>query len=163
MNRPRAAANSWKTRPMPPEHKVLPVEGMVSRDEFVTISHGRIPRTPADKWFIYLDSDNLLHFHRSQTGTCIYQLQLEPFEDRYAMTKAVVNREPSQYRNTDDSYDVSLIAYLIDTVLLGRFAPFPQLRGLSTDDQQRHQQHVMGSGGRDGGDSIQLKMMNGNP
>ena len=147
---------------MPAEHKELAVEGQLSREEYVTISNGRIPRTPADKWFIYLDDDNWLHFHRSQTGSCIYQLKIEPFEDRYALTKAVVNRNDSQYRHKDDAYDASLIAYVIDTVLLGRFAPFPKLRGISEEDQTRHQRHVMGTSGSDGGDTIKLRVLNGN-
>ena len=160
MTRPRATAESWKIRPMPASHKELPVEGTLSFDEYGTISLGFIPQSVADKWFIYLDGE-WLHFHRSQTSTCIYQLQLQPFEDRYAMVKAIVNRDKSQYRNTDDAYDVSLIAYVIDTILLGRFAPFPQMRGLSQNDQQRHQRHVMGKSGPGGGETISLKVLNG--
>ncbi len=160
MNRQRAHASSWKNRPMPPENKELAVEGILSRDEYGAVSLGYIPQSPADKWFIYLEKD-WLYFHRSQTGTCVFQVQIEPFEDRYAIVKAVVNRNPQQYRNTDDAYDVALIAYVIDTVLLGRFAPFPQMKGLSADDQVRHQRHVMGASGPGGGERMTLRVLNG--
>jgi len=53
---------------------------------------------------------------------------------------------------------VSLVNYLVDTLLLGRFAPFPQAKQFSSADQQRHQEHVMGRKD-DGG--ISLKLLNG--
>lgn len=154
----RAIATSWKIRPMPPAHKELPLDGGFSRHEYVTISQGFIPQQRTDKWFIYLDGE-WLHFHRSQTGTCVYQLQILPFEDRYHAPRAIVNRDPSQYRSEDDEYDVAMIAYLIDTVLLGRFAPLPTPQGLRKEDQTRYRQDVMGK--TDDNDRIDLGPVNG--
>lgn len=54
-------------------------------------------------------------------------------------------------RSLSDKYDVALVSYLIDTVLLGRFAPFPQPEQFSQDDHAKHQQHVMGKDAFDGG------------
>ena len=39
--------------------------------------------------------------------------------------EADVNRDPQQYKNTDDQYDAELIVYLIDVVLLRRPSRFP--------------------------------------
>lgn len=159
MSKQRATAVSWPHKPMPDLRKELLLNGRYSREEFVTISQGFVPKTPADKWFIYLE-DEWLYCHRSASGSCIFQLQIVPDEAGYAADVMWVNQDPSQYRSLDDEYDVALLAYLIDTILLGRFAPFPQPNQFSEADQQRHQQHVMGKNPLDGG--LTLRIVNGN-
>lgn len=153
--RTRATADSWPSKPMPPQQKSLPLQGSYSRAEYSTISMGLVPRTPQDLWFIYLQ-EPWLHFHRSRTGTCIYQLRLVPVDDHYAAVELIVNRLPEQYRNTDDVYDVELVSHLVDRLLLGRFSAFPQPGNLSETDRQRHKKHVMGE---DSG-SIDLDVLN---
>ncbi|VAW42877.1 hypothetical protein MNBD_CHLOROFLEXI01-5353 [hydrothermal vent metagenome] len=156
MSKQHATAVSWKNKPMPDVRKELLLNGRYTRAEFVTISQGFVPQGASDKWFIYLQ-DEWLHCHRSVSGSCIFILQIVPDEDDYAAPILWVNQEPSQYRSFEDEYDVALLAYLIDTILLGRFAPFPQAKQFSETDRQRHQQHVMG---QDGG--LRLRMANGN-
>lgn len=157
MTRPRATKNSWKTRPMPPQRKELELDGMFSRHEYVTVSLGKVPQSPADKWFIYLDGE-WLYFHRAQTGACVFQLRIQPFEDRYHANLAVVNRNPQQYRNEDDEYDVAMIAYLIDHLLLGRFVPIPKPKGLRKQDVSQYKHDVMGA---DDDGRIDLGLING--
>jgi hypothetical protein len=159
MSKIRATAVSWQTKPMPEPRKELLLDGRYTTAEFVQMSMGYMPQDQQDKWFIYLEGE-WLSFHRSWTGTCIFQLQLVAIEGGYQATKAIVNRDPDQYRNSDDVYDVSLMAYLIDHLLLGRFAPPPVPRTISQADRERHQQHVMGDEA-DGG--LTLKVIgNGN-
>ncbi len=143
MNKKHATAVSWPIKPMPTAQKELPLDGMFSEEEFAKIQVGLIPKRPLDKWFIYLERE-WLHFHRSSSGTSIFRLRIVPFEDRYHANLAIVNREPSQYRNKDDKYDVALIGYLIDHLLLGRFAPMPTPKGLRQQDQARYKQDMMG-------------------
>lgn len=160
MSKKRATADSWKTKSMPAARKELLIEGSLTREEYVQISQGLVPQSRDDKWFIYLQGE-WLNFHRSWTGTCVFQLQIVPAGDIYRVTKAIVNRNASQYRNTDDEYDVALLSYLIDHLLLGRFAPFPMPQNLSEEDQERHKRLVMGDKGADG--SIDLQpIQNGN-
>lgn len=159
MSKQRATAVSWPHKPMPEIRKELLLDGRYTREEYVTISQGFVPQSPADKWFIYLE-DDWLYCHRSASGSCIFQLQIVPDEDGYAADLLFVNQNPSQYRSLDDEYDVALLAYLIDTILLGRFAPFPQPKQFSETDQQRHQQHVMGQNPTGGG--LSLRVVNGN-
>lgn len=160
MSKKRATADSWKTRPMPEARKELELDGTFTREEYLTISQGFIPQQQEDKWFIYLE-DEWLHVHRSWTGTCVFQLQIVPFEDGYQAVKAVVNRDPSQYKGTDEEYDVALISYLIDHLLLGRFVPFPMPRHLSDEDKAVHKRHVMGTKGEDSAASVNLRVLNG--
>ena len=68
-----ARRDSWKTRAMPPETAVLDYSAEYSPDEFERLSRGLIPQAMEDKWFVYLEGD-VLHFHRSWTGICIYQV-----------------------------------------------------------------------------------------
>lgn len=144
---------------MPDARKELLLDGRYTREEFVTISHGLVPQSPADKWFIYLDGE-WLYMHRSASGSCIFQLQIAPDEPGYAAGVLLVNQHPSQYRSLSDEYDVALVSYLIDAVLLGRFAPFPQPEQFAKDDHAKHQQHVMGQDASGGG--LNLRVVNGN-
>jgi hypothetical protein len=143
MSKQRATADSWQTRPMPEARKELAIDGTFSRQEYEQITHGYIPQEQQDRWFIYFEA-GWLYFHRSRTGTCVYHPQIAPIDDHYQAVKAIVNRDPGQYRNTDDEYDVALMSYLIDHLLLGRFAPFPTPRNLSERDKDRHRRHVIG-------------------
>lgn len=158
MSKQRATAVSWQNKPMPDNHKELLLEGSYTREEYVTISQGFVPGSSVDKWFIYLDGE-WLYFHRSASGSCIFQLQITPDEAGYAAGVLLVNQHPSQYRSLSDEYDVALVSYLIDAVLLGRFAPFPQPEQFSQDDHAKHQQHVMGQDASNGG--LSLRMLNG--
>lgn len=159
MSKQRATAVSWPHKPMPELRKELLLDGRYTRAEFVTISQGLVPQSPADKWFIYLDGQ-WLYCHRSASGSCIFQLQIVPNADGYAADMLWVNQDPHQYRSLSDEYDVALVSYLIDAVLLGRFAPFPQPEQFAKDDHAKHQQHVMGQGAPDGG--LSLRVVNGN-
>lgn len=144
---------------MPDARKELLLDGRYTREEFVTISQGFVPQSPADKWFIYLDGERL-NFHRSASGSCIFQLQILPDEAGYVADKLWVNQHPGQYRSLSDEYDVALASYLIDAVLLGRFAPFPQPQQFAEGDHAKHQEHVMGKDSSDGG--LSLRVVNGN-
>ena len=144
---------------MPDIRKELLLDGQYTREEFVTISQGLVPQSPADKWFIYLE-EQWLYVHRSASGSCIFQLQIVPGEEGYTADLLLVNQDPRQYRSLSDEYDVALVSYLIDAILLGRFAPFPQPEQFSKEDHARHQQHVMGQNSSDGG--LSLRVVNGN-
>ena len=149
MTRQRATAVSWKIKPMPAAHKELALTGGYSAEEYDRIRWGFIPQEQQDKWFIYLEGD-WLHFHRSWTGSCIFQLQFLPVDGHYEAAKAIVNRDPAQYRTTDDEQDARLIAHLIDDLLLGRFSVLPLPDHLSPEDQQRYQKDMMGKSGLGG-------------
>lgn len=54
-----------------------------------------------DHWFYYME-DDWLHIHRSWTGYCIFQIHFVHAENGYQTKEIWVNRDPEQYRNTDD-------------------------------------------------------------
>ena len=82
-----------------------------------------------DKWFIFLEED-VLYFHRSWTGVCIYQLTLKKEGAEYRVVEALANRDLNQYSATDEHFDKNLLTFLIDRFLLGRDSPLPGLPGV---------------------------------
>ncbi len=147
--RQKATAASWKIKPMPEARKELSLTGLYSEEEYEQIGAGFLPQSQDDKWFIYLEGE-WLHFHRSWTGTCIFQLQIVLGNCQYHAIKAIVNRDPEQYRNTNDQQDVQLLSHLVDDLLLGRFSVLPLPDHLSPEDQQRYQKDMMGKSGLGG-------------
>ena len=105
--------------PIPAKHIIVPLDRLFSKDEAALLKLGFLPQEMQDKWFIYFEKD-VLHFHRSWTGYCIYQVSLAQEHDALRMTQALVNRDPEQYANIDAERDASMISEVIDAFLLRR-------------------------------------------
>jgi hypothetical protein len=137
--------DSWKTLPMPAETGVLKYSAEFSPEEFGRIALGVRPQQMEDKWFIYVEGD-VLYLHRSWTGTCIYQVEFVARDGNHAVSRALVNRNPSQYRETDDAYDAVLLDFLISNLLLGKRNAFPLRAGLPKETPKgAFQHHVTGT------------------
>lgn len=119
-----AQPGDWKTRPLPRRRAALAVDRSFSSEEMQAIRHGVIPAQMEDKWFICWRDDRL-HFHRSWTGICIFVARFVPDGESGRLVGAHVNRNPEQYRGTDDEQDARLLEYVIDVVLLRRLVEFP--------------------------------------
>lgn len=120
-----ALSTDWQIQPMPGETGILPFQRIFSLEEFERIRLGLVPAEMEDKWFIYCEN-HTLNFHRSWTGHHIYAVSLQSLDDNtYQVTKAIVNRDGQQYNQQDNSFDASLLGYLIDRLLLGKAVPFP--------------------------------------
>lgn len=119
-----AAPTDWKTEPMPAQKITISLDRTFSSQEITRIRSGLIPQQMEDKWFIYWQ-DDALFFHRSWTGYCIYTVHFAAAGDGSKMVSAEVNRDPSQYRETNDQQDAAMIAYLIDVLLLHQASVFP--------------------------------------
>lgn len=133
MNAERATRASWKNLPMPERRQRLEVRRSYSADEYARISRGLVPEQMEDKWFILLEDETLSLF-RSWTGYCVYAVRLVEQDGRYAIAEAWVNRDPEQYLATDDRYDSKMLLYLIDELLLGCDAEFPEREDLDQDE-----------------------------
>jgi hypothetical protein len=100
------------------------LERIFSDDEFEKLSFGLMPMSMDEKWYMFLE-DDWLYFHRSWTGKCIYQLMFEKKGSDYLIKKALVNRDETQYKETDLEHDERLIMFIIENLLLGNKTPFP--------------------------------------
>ena len=104
--------------PMPIQHAPLLLNRVFSGDQAALLRLGFAPREMQDKWFIYFEND-VLYFHRSWTGYCIYQVFFAAEAGgALRMTRAIVNRDPQQYQETHDERDVETISQVMDAFLL---------------------------------------------
>ena len=92
------------------------------------IKKGVVPEQMEDKWFIYY-SNSHLHFHRSWTGFTVYIVRFNEDGDEATAVDFQANRDPEQYKESDDARDVQMLTYLINTLLLYQLAEFPGMGG----------------------------------
>ena len=121
-----ARRDDWTTHPLPEQHIVLGADWRYTPDEARRMRLGLIPEVMEDKWFIY-HADGRLHFHRSWTGFCIYEVELIEDGAHLRLGEIRVSRDMDQYRKTSVEHDLQLLRFLIDRLLLGREAAFPQI------------------------------------
>lgn len=136
--------NIFYIKPMPEQCVELALDGVIARPEFIRMLAGYRPKSGDDRWLIYY-RDGWFNFHRTRSGSCIFQLKTEPNGDHHLAPIVRVNRDSTQYHSYGDDYDVTLLAYLIDRYLLGRNPPFPQPPRLQRQYHRIHQQHVTGA------------------
>ena len=119
-----ARPTDWNTEPLPEQRATLQLDRVFSTDDMDRIRNGLIPEVMEDKWFIYWRA-KALYFHRSWTGNCTYVVHFVSEGDEWRMVRAEVNRDYEQYQCKNDDYDVEMISYLIDALLLRRPAKYP--------------------------------------
>jgi hypothetical protein len=145
-----ATQESWTTHPLPEKHVRLKASWTYTAKEFGQMKRGLIPEQMEDKWFIYHEND-WLYFHRSWTGYCIYQVQYQERDDAIEIAQILVSRDVEQYRESSDEYDLMLLKYLIDSLLLEKPVDFPhkeEFNGEVTSALYRH--HLVGRGKKPG-------------
>jgi len=141
-----AQVTDWKTEPMPDETDNLDFRRIFLPEEFELVKRGLLPREMEDKWFIYYEN-HTLNIHRSWTGYNIYKITIQPLRDKaYAVVQTIVNRNKTQYNQGDNAYDVALLNYLIDRLLLGKDIPFPIPADVSTEDSAIYKHSAVGYG-----------------
>ena len=118
----RAEKDSWHSKPMPEQQTNLELNVQFTKSDMEKIKLGFIPQEMEEKWFIYYaDNEDKLYLYRSWTGICVYIVKFEKVGDSYAAISAVVNRDPEQYKCTDDENDKKLCMSIIGSVLLGQY------------------------------------------
>jgi hypothetical protein len=119
-----ATRTDWKIAAMPEARARLPYVRRFDRAEHERVTRGIVPAAMEDKWFIFHEA-SWLWFHRSWTGVAIYGVRLELDDDGSSVAEAWANRDPAQYRETDEGVDVPRLSFLVERILLGRNVPFP--------------------------------------
>jgi len=119
-----AKPKDLRTEALPSKKATIRLNRTFSPQETKHIRRGLVPEQMEDKWFIYWKDDTLF-FHRSWTGGCIYVVRFDVEGDNCRMIEADVNRDPKQYKETNDERDARMISYLVDVLLLHREAVFP--------------------------------------
>jgi hypothetical protein len=114
----------FKTSAMPKKHASLGMNREFSEYESYLISKGLIPKDMDDKWLIFRRDDTLF-FYRSWTGICIYEVSLQMRGARIYFSHCRINRNLKQYPGKSNEYDLSMINWLVDELLLGKPSPQP--------------------------------------
>lgn len=112
----RPTRDSWPTLPMPEERAALDIQRQFTAEEYDRLLRGSIPDSMDDRWFIFME-DDVLYFHRSWSGHCAYQLELEASDGGYVVKEAWVNRDAEQYASAGDEFDAVVVTSLIDNLL----------------------------------------------
>jgi len=145
MARTNATRASWQNEPMPSIKQQLTLRRAYLPKEYALLARGLVPEQMEDKWFIFFENDRL-YLCRSWTGYCIYEAAFSEQDGQHVIAKAWVNRDPGQYNSTDDEYDIALLRYLMDHLLLGYRVSFPQRSDLDQDQNVLYQWSLVGRG-----------------
>lgn len=123
--------NSWRHLPMPAQNAQFTLEKEISFKDYEILKRGYLPQSPADQWFTYFEN-NQLYINRSNSGFCIYIINLLP-EERFL--RVTVNRDPKQYVITDIEQDKFLLNDLLDILI--RFGGLVRQRELIAAEKNR--------------------------
>ena len=107
-----ASRADWRVHDMPSEDVTLTLDFILTASEATNVRLGFVPSVMEEKWFAYF-ADNTLYQHRSWTGYCIDQIHFVADGDGLRATHAEVNRNPEQYTEADDEYDVRRIETMV--------------------------------------------------
>ncbi|MBE6268346.1 MAG: NADAR family protein [Bacteroidales bacterium] len=107
-----ATENSWHTMPMPEKCAVIPMNETIPSAAMRIVKYGHIPEAMEDHWFMYCD-DTTIRYYRSWTGICAFIAKYEDDGTVCRITELTVNRDPEQYRCTDNNHDVALFMALL--------------------------------------------------
>jgi ADP-ribose pyrophosphatase YjhB (NUDIX family) len=103
---------------MPARRTVLHPGLRHTAEEMEQIRRGFFPTVMEQKWFLYFTGDRL-RMHRSWTGYLIYDVGFAfDATGGAAVTEVIVNRDASQYSNTDDAEDLKAVRAIIRGHLL---------------------------------------------
>jgi hypothetical protein len=128
---------------MPEARARIPYARTFDCAEYERVIRGIVPKQMEDKWFVFYE-DPWLWFHRSWTGTAIYGVRLRAGSAGSTVEEAWVNREPEQYRETNDVHDAAMLSYLVERLLLGRDARFPLRADVEPGKAPALMHHVVG-------------------
>jgi hypothetical protein len=106
---------------MPSANKVIDLDLHYSAAAMSAIRCGFRPQEMDDRWLAYMDGETLC-LHRSWSGYCIFEVRFSPDGAGFRAIKAIVNRDPAQYRSDGDDADQQAISAIIN----GYFLSDPQ-------------------------------------
>lgn len=119
-----ATAASWTILAPPKERQSLDYAQGFDATETKLLRRGFVPSEMGDRWFAYFQ-DGWLYFHRSWTGALIYWLKLEQGISGTQVAESWVNRDTSQYNESDLAFDRKLLDYLVRSLLLDQDIAYP--------------------------------------
>ncbi len=112
-NKEQATRSSWKNFPIQNPKKTI-VDLKFSRDQFFKIKEGLVPQVMEDKWFIFLDADQI-NIHRSWTGYGIFRANFIESEGNFLIKE--IYTESDFMSLSQESEIVSLFTQLLSGLM----------------------------------------------
>lgn len=103
----------FRLTPMPESHVNTQIHFPVTEKEMDNVRLGWMPEDMSDRWFIYVDENDVAHMHRSWTGFCVFKVQFEYLQEGWAATRMTASRNPDEYKNIDIERDKEYVKELI--------------------------------------------------
>ncbi len=112
-----ATKMDWKTNEFSIAHTIHG-EIRFTETQFARVRQGLLPEQMEDKWFAYCEG-NTLCFHRSWTGSKIFEAEIHKYGENYRITDIKVERDGEIYSCTNDMHDYRTFKFLMAVALLG--------------------------------------------
>ncbi len=113
----RVTRDQWKNEPLLDPTPIPSPKRIWTADEMTRIRLGVLPVDMDDKWFIFME-DNQLHLHRSWTGHGIYEATFIKTDGGHRISKAVVTNDHERFRQSSADAESKLLERLISLLLL---------------------------------------------
>lgn len=139
---PTAIKESWKNEEFGPATRIL-YEATFSIAEMARLKQGLIPQGMEDKWFAFYE-EGILYFLRSWTGQPVYKVAFEEVSAGVVRAKGYCSDE--MLKITEADYNVKLLDFLIDVLLLGKEKDFPIPENIPDSKSSVYQHAVSGTG-----------------
>ena len=110
--------------PFPEKHTRVKLGWKFDPYDSYLISRGFVPQCMEDKWFIYLEGDQLF-FRRSWSGICAFKVMMRIAEDGMEATECLINQDSQEYSFTNTDHEVRMVRWLIDFMLLKNDVDMP--------------------------------------
>lgn len=94
-------------------------ERIWSDEDWERIRRGYAARDMDEKWNVFAEGE-VVFLHRSWTGRGVFEATFAPVDEGgWRIARAVVERDPKRYRNSDDAYDCLMLELVISAIVLG--------------------------------------------
>lgn len=138
---PTATKEGWKNEEFGPATRIL-YEATFSIAELARLKQGLIPQQMEHKWFAFYD-EGTLYFLRSWTGQPVYKVTFEEVSAGVVSAKGYCSDK--MLKTTDANYNVKLLDFLIDVLLLGKEKDFPIPEDIPDSKSSLYQHAVSGT------------------
>ena len=119
----QAKKTDWRAEDFSKVHTIH-CEIAISEAQFARVRQGMLPEEMEDKWFAYCEG-NTLCFHRSWTGSKIFEAEVHKYGQNYRITDIKVERDYEIYSCTNDMHDYHTFKFLLAVALLGLKGDIP--------------------------------------
>lgn len=110
-----ARSTDWDCKPMPQRNLNLCIERSLSNVDIEVLRYVNIPKAQEDKWFWYVDENDILYAHRSWSGNCIFKVFLSDYvRSAGELLRVTINNDEKQceWAELDDA--IEELQYLLN-------------------------------------------------